>query len=589
MIRALKRLNQRLHQHLFWHQPDFTRPFKLQTDWQPIAIAAVLSQADKDGLERAICYSSRKLHGAELNYSPSEGECLAVLWGVKKYHAYLHGREFIIQTDHQALVALMTTKDLTGKLARWSMKLQGYNFTIQYRPGHAHANADGLSRLPPPAAMLFEIYMTSGTDVYHSDDEIFPLKPWTESMMLKNLHRAQSHTESYATRNWQYEVSPRVIQQLEYWVDQIPRPYGIPGAFFSSLRLPTVLAEKLRHYSIEGDGAAVDGVGPDVALPAMETISPETPSAGTFFTELMHRHVPVPEVDLLQQLATRTPVSEDHPPVVTEPQDLIEFAPADDDEDAPHQQRACALCNTFEPSEDLIQCFNCNARFHATYCLHPAVLLLEANDEWLCGSCDGEGTDNVHGTQDITEDTGVLHYLKTGTTPEVPLKERRRIKRRAKNFQIKDSQLYRKPCRRFPIARLVPAIDQRKEIALNIHAVAHARFERMTASISQKYYWAAIGETVKEVLTACLPCATMEKDLLLPKELHPIPAFGVLQRWHIDTVGKLHRTSAGNQYMITAYEACSKWVEAGAIPNKSAACTKEFVWANLICRFGAPE
>lgn len=44
----------------------------------------------------------------------------------------------------------MKTNDLTGKLARWNLRLQEYDFEICYRPGSRNANADGLSRLAFP-------------------------------------------------------------------------------------------------------------------------------------------------------------------------------------------------------------------------------------------------------------------------------------------------------------------------------------------------------------------------------------------------------------------------------------------------------
>ena len=39
----------------------------------------------------------------------------------------------------------MNIKDLTGRLARWSLFIQQFDFEIKYRPGTANGNADALS------------------------------------------------------------------------------------------------------------------------------------------------------------------------------------------------------------------------------------------------------------------------------------------------------------------------------------------------------------------------------------------------------------------------------------------------------------
>ena len=41
----------------------------------------------------------------------------------------------------------MEKQSLTGKLARWMLLLQEFDFTIQHRPGAQHAVEDFLSRL----------------------------------------------------------------------------------------------------------------------------------------------------------------------------------------------------------------------------------------------------------------------------------------------------------------------------------------------------------------------------------------------------------------------------------------------------------
>ena len=140
-------------------RPDFNKPFILQTDWCKEAVAACLSQLDEaTGYDYAVYYASKKLSGPQINWSASEGECYAVVWATKLFRPYLLGTHFIIQTDHAALKWLMTTKDFTGKLARWSLKLQEYDFEIQWRKGKSAGNVDGLSRLAQftPASITAE-------------------------------------------------------------------------------------------------------------------------------------------------------------------------------------------------------------------------------------------------------------------------------------------------------------------------------------------------------------------------------------------------------------------------------------------------
>ena len=48
----------------------------------------------------------------------------------------------------------MGKNQLKGRLARWVLRLQAFDFEIRHRPGKANANADALSRLPTAAAVV---------------------------------------------------------------------------------------------------------------------------------------------------------------------------------------------------------------------------------------------------------------------------------------------------------------------------------------------------------------------------------------------------------------------------------------------------
>ena len=60
---------------------------------------------------------------------------------------FLAGRPFTIITDHYALQWLYKQK-LKGRIARWIMNIQSYDFTIEHKAGKKHKNADALSRIP---------------------------------------------------------------------------------------------------------------------------------------------------------------------------------------------------------------------------------------------------------------------------------------------------------------------------------------------------------------------------------------------------------------------------------------------------------
>ena len=50
--------------------------------------------------------------------------------------------------SHQPLVHLNNLRDVGGRISRWTMFLQQFNFSVEHKSGTANGNADGLSRTP---------------------------------------------------------------------------------------------------------------------------------------------------------------------------------------------------------------------------------------------------------------------------------------------------------------------------------------------------------------------------------------------------------------------------------------------------------
>ncbi|KAG5888185.1 hypothetical protein JTB14_016401 [Gonioctena quinquepunctata] len=128
--------------------PDYSREFVVQTDASGYGVGAVLTQPHDEG-DRVISYLSRSLSRQERNYTTTERECLAVLWAVEKLRPYLEGVPFTVVTDHFSLLWLQTLKDLNGRLARWAVRLQQYNFKVIHRKGKENVVPDALSRSVP--------------------------------------------------------------------------------------------------------------------------------------------------------------------------------------------------------------------------------------------------------------------------------------------------------------------------------------------------------------------------------------------------------------------------------------------------------
>lgn len=127
--------------------PNFNKPFYIQCDASKTGVGSVLFQRDDSGEKHPIAYVSQKLNAAQRNYSITELECYAAVLSVKKFRAYVEGFQFTIITDHASLKWLMDQKDLSGRLARWSLKLQGFTFKIEYRKGSQNIVPDALSRV----------------------------------------------------------------------------------------------------------------------------------------------------------------------------------------------------------------------------------------------------------------------------------------------------------------------------------------------------------------------------------------------------------------------------------------------------------
>ncbi|CAN6580919.1 unnamed protein product [Malus baccata var. baccata] len=144
--KAFKHLKDLLTTEPIITPPDWSIPFELMCDASDYALGAVLGQR-KNKQPHVIYYASRTLNDAQLNYSTTEKELLAVVFALDKFRSYLIGTKVIVFTDHAALKYLFTKKEAKPRLIRWMLLLQEFDIEIRDKKGCENVVADHLSRL----------------------------------------------------------------------------------------------------------------------------------------------------------------------------------------------------------------------------------------------------------------------------------------------------------------------------------------------------------------------------------------------------------------------------------------------------------
>jgi len=125
-----------------------SRPILLTADSS--SFGAVLRIQEINGKWRPVAYASRTLNETEKRYTQIEKEALALTWACEKFHEFIYGAHFKLETDHK-LVPLLQAKnldELSPCLQRMRMRLMHYDFEVFHSPGKDIIVADYLSRTP---------------------------------------------------------------------------------------------------------------------------------------------------------------------------------------------------------------------------------------------------------------------------------------------------------------------------------------------------------------------------------------------------------------------------------------------------------
>ena len=134
---------------------DDKLPLYLATDASKVGVGGVLYQVSSDEV-RYIVFVSMAFNETQQNWSVIEQEGFAVYFSIIQCEKYIGCMHFILQTDHNNLRWM--EKSVVPKMIRWRLRLQEFNYEVEYITGKSNVIADALSRLPciAVAAMVDE-------------------------------------------------------------------------------------------------------------------------------------------------------------------------------------------------------------------------------------------------------------------------------------------------------------------------------------------------------------------------------------------------------------------------------------------------
>lgn len=97
-------------------------------------------------------------------------------------------------------------------------------------------------------------------------------------------------------------------------------------------------------------------------------------------------------------------------------------------------------------------------------------------------------------------------------------------------------------------------------------------------------------KNVKQWLRACLDCQVNQcKDRVHHDEMDSLDVPAAFQRWHLDFIGVLPSILKGIRWILVAVDYATNWPIARAVPVASAGAIADFLYEEIVMRFGCPN
>nr|XP_027071991.1 uncharacterized protein LOC113696809 [Coffea arabica] len=498
---------------------------------QERSVGALLAQENDEGKENALYYLSQMMTSNELNYSPIEKLCLALIFVIQKLKHYFQAHTIRLISKSNPIKYVMAKPVLSDRLARWYLQFQ--QFEIIYVPAKAVKGqilADFLADhlLPAEWELTDEL----------PDEEVFMVESSWSMYFDGAAHRDGAgagvvfYTPEADILPYSFTLTRRCSNNVAEYQALI-------------LGLETAVDMKQLHLRVYGDSKLVV----NQLLGVYDVKKPELISYYKYARQLMG------------YLGNVT----------------IEHIPRNFNQQADSLARVASMITL--PSH----------RNQISICQNWVIpLMFDEND-------DGEEENTYHiFVHEIEKEDWrhlIVDYLSHGKLPEDP-KKRVDIRRRAPRFIYYKGTLYRRTFDGVFLRCL--GEDEAMQVMEEAHSGicgAHQSGPKLHFCIKRMgYYWPTMVKDCIDFARKCQACQFHGNFIRQPPEpLHPTVASWPFDAWGLDIVGPLPKSSGGHIFILAATDYFSKWAEAVPLREVKKENVVDFIRSHIIYRYGVPR
>ena len=478
------------------------------------------------------------------------------------------GAQFIVYTDHKALISLLSKADPTRRIARWLQCLGEYNFTAVYKRGPDNLDADAMSRLfsarvprnlekQPPAGV---VHMQGGTLIWNHD-----------TISVSDLLRQQLHTECQFEKD--ISTNRPVVTKNGLIVCSLCTPNPSSPAVHYSLAsgithhasaTPSLFSKSVTNLDISPVLSSSDfqplfilPVRDNVPIIAWNEVAIDLPDAYRFIRQQF-----IDEENGKRYLITDVFYDDSTDHVVGHRELVLEdgtSAPDPDDNGEPFdivylRQR---VHQSQLPPTPTLSLESIKAEAFA--------LAVEAELQYLL--------QHNHIQEDqielVPDEQGHFYYYYRSHDPHSQLEQ---------------------------LSLVVPRNDKVLQSAL-IHqcheAVGHHKRDKTLQVLSRYVWWYGITIDVRDFVRACPDCirrgAPTDRAISTYPVLHHNLVIKPWQRVSLDLQGPFPKSHSGNEYLIIAVDHFTKFAIGLAIEDKDARTIADFIVTEILFRYSAPD